>query len=37
MLSHSWADDTLAYLWWGLAGVAMAPVDQKKAKRHVSA
>jgi hypothetical protein len=37
MLSHAWADDTLAYLWWGLAGVAMAPVDQKKAKRHASA
>lgn len=23
MLSHAWADDTLAVLWWGLAGVAM--------------
>lgn len=22
LLSHAWADDTLAYLWWGLAGVA---------------
>lgn len=28
MLSHAWADDTLAYVWWGLAGVAMAP-DRK--------
>ena len=25
LLSHAWADDTLAYLWWGFAGVAMAP------------
>jgi hypothetical protein len=25
LLSHAWADDTLAYVWWGLAGVAMAP------------
>lgn len=25
LLSHAWADDTLAYIWWGLAGVAMAP------------
>lgn len=24
MLSHAWADDTLAYIWWGLAGVAIA-------------
>lgn len=26
MLSHAWADDTLAYLWWGLAGIACSPV-----------
>jgi hypothetical protein len=23
-LSHAWADDTLAYVWWGLAGIAIA-------------
>jgi hypothetical protein len=23
-LSHAWADDTLAYVWWGLAGIALA-------------
>lgn len=23
MLSHAWTDDTLAYVWWGLAGIAM--------------
>jgi O-antigen ligase len=31
LLSHAWADDTLAYVWWGLAGVAMAP-DRKAAE-----
>ncbi len=25
LLSHVWTDDTIAYVWWGLAGVAMAP------------
>jgi hypothetical protein len=24
LLSHGWADDTVAYVWWGLAGIAMA-------------
>lgn len=24
MLSHAWTDDTLAYVWWGLAGAAIA-------------
>jgi hypothetical protein len=29
MLGHAWADDTLAYIWWGLAGAATAlPVKQ---------
>ncbi len=27
-LSHAWADDTLAYVWWGLAGIAMV-ADRK--------
>jgi hypothetical protein len=31
MLSHAWADDTLAYVWWGLAGVAMAPDRRAEA------
>lgn len=26
LLSHAWTDDTLAYIWWGLAGVALAPI-----------
>ncbi|HTB48672.1 MAG TPA: O-antigen ligase family protein [Verrucomicrobiae bacterium] len=25
LLSHAWTDDTIAYVWWGLAGIAMAP------------
>lgn len=29
LLSHAWADDTLAYIWWGLAGIAMAPLEAK--------
>lgn len=23
LLSHAWTDDTLAYVWWGLAGIAI--------------
>ena len=23
MLSHAWTDDTLAYIWWGLAGIVI--------------
>lgn len=30
LLSHAWTDDTLAYVWWGLAGITMAP-DAKLA------
>jgi hypothetical protein len=32
MLSHAWADDTLAYVWWGLAGIAMAPLSENTKK-----
>lgn len=37
LLSHAWADDTLAYVWWGLAGIAMAravSIDQAKPEDH---
>jgi uncharacterized membrane protein len=27
VLSYAWADVTLAYLWWGLAAVALAAGD----------
>jgi len=25
LLSHAWGDDTLAYIYWGLAGIALSP------------
>jgi hypothetical protein len=28
LFSHAWADDTLAYVWWGLAGVALTPLPK---------
>jgi O-antigen ligase len=31
MLSHAWADDTLAYVWWGLAGIAIATLPHTPA------
>lgn len=32
-LMYAWGDDTLAYIWWGLAGVAMArPIASVKAQ-----
>lgn len=30
LVSHAWADDTLAYLWWGLAGLAIAQPAMSK-------
>ena len=30
LLSHAWSDDTLAYIWWGLAGIALAPAILKR-------
>ena len=32
MLSHAWTDDTLCYLWWGFAGIALAPLAKTKKK-----
>jgi hypothetical protein len=37
MLSHAWADDTLAYVWWGLAGVAMVPLVERVSQPVVAA
>lgn len=34
LFSHAWADDTLAYVWWGLAGVALAPSPKAEAERE---
>jgi hypothetical protein len=30
LLSHVWTDDTLAYVWWGFAGVAVARLKVRK-------
>ncbi|MEJ0072844.1 MAG: hypothetical protein WDN27_02010 [Candidatus Saccharibacteria bacterium] len=30
LLSHAWADDTLAYVWWGLAAIALAKPIKKR-------
>jgi O-antigen ligase/polysaccharide polymerase Wzy-like membrane protein len=35
LLSHGWADDTLAYLWWGLAGIACSYQLINKTKPRV--
>ena len=35
LVSHAWADDTLSLLWWGLAGIALAPVYKLPGKRVV--
>lgn len=29
LISHAWVDDTLSLIWWGLAGIACAPVILK--------
>jgi O-antigen ligase len=35
MLLHAWTDDTLAYLWWGLTGIALAPaILEPKRKKN---
>jgi len=36
LLSHAWTDDTLAYVWWGLAGVAMAPDRKAEAEEKAA-
>jgi hypothetical protein len=36
LLSHAWADDTLAFVWWGLAGIALGrPYVALKRKNEV--
>lgn len=36
LLSHAWTDDTLAYLWWGLAGVALVGKRSSSQKAGVA-
>ena len=38
LLSHAWTDDTLSLLWWGFAGIALAPaILTKKVKKYAKA
>jgi hypothetical protein len=30
LLLYGWSDDSLAYIWWGLAGLAMVPISRTK-------
>ena len=32
LVSHAWADDTLAYIWWGLAGATIATAGLPTSK-----
>lgn len=34
LLSHAWADETLAYIWWGLAGIALARTVPSESPDH---
>lgn len=34
LISHAWTDDTLSYIWWGLAGVALAPILKQNGKKQ---
>ncbi len=35
LLSHAWTDDTLSYIWWGLAGAALAiPTVERGSVRN---
>lgn len=34
MLSHVWTDDTVAYVWWGLAGIAMVQLPELPPKEY---
>lgn len=36
LLSHAWTDDTLAYLWWGFAGLAVGTPVAKRLKSAAS-
>ena len=33
LLSHAWADDTLSLIWWGLAGICLAPLIKTGSQR----
>lgn len=31
LLSHAWTDDTLAFIWWGLAGIALGRASEPRS------
>jgi len=33
LIEHAWADDTISLIWWGLAGVALAPAIIKRERK----
>lgn len=33
LLSHAWSDDTLAFVWWGLAGIVLGSAKPSKAAK----
>ncbi len=35
IFSYAWNDDTLAYVWWGLAGIALAPKIRNRPRQEV--
>lgn len=36
MVSHAWTDDTLAYVWWTLAGLSVAPIIIKDTQKRTA-
>lgn len=34
MFAHAWMDDTISLLWWGLAGIALAPNLLQKSRQE---
>jgi O-antigen ligase len=36
LLSHIWSDDSLCYIWWGLAGIALSPYLKLAQKKEHS-
>ena len=37
LFSHAWADDTLAYVWWGFAGLSIGVCSSKTAGKKADA
>jgi len=35
LVSHAWTDDTLSYIWWGLAGIALSAYTTNRQNSYV--